>query len=467
MAAPAAPTTDASEALERIFAPQSVAIVGVPRGRKTGRMLMEGLMKPGFKGALYPINPNADEILGLKAYPSVSAIGKPVDLAIVVTPPDAVPAVLEECGRAGVAGAVVFPSGFDELGTAEGEARSVRLLAAAREAGVRLIGPNCMGLYVPARGLATGPGSSPNVGDVSFLSQSGSMLSFFAREGAQRGFAFSKGVSMGNQLDLTAADFVRYLADDDDTNIIGMYLEGARDGRALFEALRYAGARKPVVLWKSGRTDGGSRAVRSHTGALAGSHAVWEAMARQSGVMTARNVGDLADTVVALRMHPRPAGRGLAVITGPGGPAMSAVDAAEEAGLRLATLRDDTIERLRPELAPVGTSPRNPVDIGLQPYGAMDVYTRTLEIVCADPAVDGVVIIAGHPEGEEGDRFLDMLMAVKERAGKPVAFATLQVIDDPATLARYVEGGVGLFPTADRAVRAFATLAAHHEQSRR
>lgn len=446
------------EVMERIFAPRSVAVVGVPRGMKTGRMFLEALQKPGFRGDIYPVNPNADEILGLKTYPTVSAIGAPVDIAIVVTPPSVAASVVEDCGKAGVAGAVMFTAGFDELGTDEGRARGAELLEVAQHVGVRLVGPNCMGLYVPSIGLAAYPNLPAEAGDVSFISQSGSLVSAFARDGVTRGFAFSKVVSMGNQLDLEAADFVRYFADDDTTNVIAIYVEGARDGRRLFEALRYATARKPVVMWKSGRTDGGARAARSHTGALAGSNALWEAMARQAGVVPAKTIQDLADLVVALRMRPRPATRRLAIVTGPGGPSISATDAAEEAGLQLAELDGETIERLRSEINAVGTSPRNPVDVGLIMYGPMDVYARVTEIVGADPNVDGVIVIGGRGSGDGAADFADQMAAAADRIGKPLAL--IGAPPDADVLRRYVDAGIGVFPTAERAVQAFAAIQA-------
>ncbi len=454
-------TTDAAtaETLDRIFAPRAIAIVGVPRGMKTGRMFLEALQQPGFDGDLFPVNPNAGEILGLRCYSSVSAIEARVDIAIVLTPPGAAPEVIRDCGRAGLAGAVMFTAGFDELGTDEGEARGAELLAIAREGGVRLIGPNCMGLYVPSIGLAPFPNMPHEVGDVAFISQSGSLVTALAREGQLRGFGFSKVVSMGNQLDLQAADFLRYFADDDATRVIAMYVEGARDGRRFFEALKYAAARKSVVMWKSGRTAGGARAARSHTGALAGSYEIWQAVAKQAGAIMARNLLELADLVIALRMEPRPFGRRLAIVTGPGGPSISATDAAEEAGLLLAELDGDTIERLRPELAAVGTSPRNPVDVGLVMYGPTDVYANATAIVAADENVDGVVVIGGAGQGDHALEFADRMREVARRSGKPIA--VIQSVPDEQLRRRFVDGGIGLFPTGERAVQAFASVIAH------
>ncbi len=457
---PNAETTTA-KVMDRLFSPRSVAVVGVPRGRKMGRMFLEALLRPGFKGAVYPVNPNADEIMGLKAYPSVTAIQQPVDLAIVVTPSHAAAAVIADCGRAAVPAAVLFTAGFDELGTAEGDARADELRSVARRSGVRLVGPNCMGLYVPAAGISSRAGMSTEVGDVSLISQSGSIMGMVTGEGRARGFALNKGVSVGNQLDLQAADFLRYFADDDGTCIIAMYVEGARDGRRLFEALRYAAARKPVVLWKAGRTEGGARAVRSHTAALAGSRAIWEALTRQTGAITANNALELVDLVVALRMRPAPAGARMVVVTGPGGPSISATDALEEAGLRLADLPAHTMDRLRGELADVGTSPRNPVDIGLNLYGPMEVYPRVTKIVGSESGIDGIVVIGGASDGERAREFAELMIDAHDGGGKPLAL--IQSVADEELRRRYVDAGVGLFPTAERAVRAFAAAARHAE----
>ena len=447
--------------MERVFQPRSVALVGVPRGKKTGRLFLEALQDPGFQGAIYPINPNADEILGLRAYPSVEAVGQPIDLAIVVTPPDAAAGVVADCGRAGVAAAVLFTAGFAELGSDEGRTRERELVEVAESSGVRLIGPNCMGVYAPSVGLASFAGMPSTVGDVAFVSQSGSLMSGFARDAAGRGFAVSKAVSIGNQLDLDAADFLRYLAEDDQTSVIAMYVEGPPAPRALFEALRETTRRKPVVLWKSGRTEGGGRAARSHTGAMAGSAEVWRAMARQTGAVAARNIGELVDAVVALRMRPVPSGERLAVVTGPGGPSISAVDAAEEVGLQLATLEGATIEQLGGAIAAVGTSPRNPIDVGLILYGPMDVYGQVTSIAMADPNVDGAIVIGGAPRGGDTEAFLEQLVAARNASVKAVAQVGMAAEPNPDLARAYSEAGIGLYPTAERAVEAYSHAAGY------
>jgi acyl-CoA synthetase (NDP forming) len=443
--------TSASDVIHQFFEPRSVVVVGVPRGQGLGRRFLEALQTPGFHGDVYAVNPNAEEILGVRCYPSVSAIGKPIDLAIVVTPPAAAAAVIEDCGRAGVRAAVMFVSGFDELHTEEGDARAAALMAAGTEGGVRMVGPNCMGVYAPAVGLGPFPRMPTETGDTAFISQSGSLMSMFARESTTRGLPASKAVSVGNQLDLQAADFLRYLGEDDATNVVAMYVEGARDGRGFFEALRATAARKPVVLWKAGRTAGGARAARSHTGALTGTRELWTAVARQTGAITAYNSEQLIDLVVALHMRPFPTGRHLAVVTGPGGPSISAVDALEEAGLQLAELAPETIDRLRGEINAVGTSPRNPVDLGMG--GTRETFDRSARIAGADPGVDGVVIIGGGG-GEDGQQFAEAMIDAQREAGTPFAVASAQ--PEPELLCTYADAGIGVFPTADRAVTAIA-----------
>lgn len=442
-------------AMQQFFEPRSVAVIGVPRGPGLGRRFLEALQSPGFHGDVYAVNPNADEILGVTCYPSVSAIveatGKPVDLGIVVTPPGAAAAVVEDLGRAGTPAAIMFVSGFDELHTAEGDARGEALLAAARAGNVRMVGPNCMGVYAPAVGLGPSPDMASEVGDTGFVSQSGSLMAMLSHASLDRGYAASKAVSVGNQLDLQAADFLRYLGDDDATSVVAMYVEGARDGRQFFEALRDTAARKPVVLWKAGRTEGGARAAHSHTGALSGSRQIWEALARQTGAITAHNSEELVDRVVALHMRPLPAGDRVAVVTGPGGPSISAVDALEEAGLRLAQLAPETIDRLRDVIHAVGTSPNNPVDLGMG--GTRESFEAAARIAGADPNVDAVVIIGGG-RGDEGDAWASSMIAAQRDTATP--FAVTSAAPSTEQLRTYADAGIGVFPTADRAVTAIA-----------
>ncbi|HMA67533.1 MAG TPA: CoA-binding protein, partial [Desulfosalsimonadaceae bacterium] len=257
--------------IDQLLQPRSIAIAGLPQGMKTGKLFLLALQDMGFSGPIYPVNPNASVIDGLGCYPSVSAIDGPIDLAIVLVGRDQVPGVMRECAAKKVKGVVLFTAGFRETGTEAGRRLEKEILDICRDAGMRLFGPNCMGLYVPRSGLSFFPGLSKKPGSLGLISHSGSLANIIGREAENKGLAFSKGVSLGNEADLAAADFLAYLADDPETRVIGGYLENIKEGDGFFEALMAAAAaKKPVVLWRVGLTPEGGRAASSHTGALAG-----------------------------------------------------------------------------------------------------------------------------------------------------------------------------------------------------
>ncbi|MBW2062826.1 MAG: CoA-binding protein, partial [Deltaproteobacteria bacterium] len=324
--------------LDALFHPESVAVVGVPRGMKTGKLFLMALLDQGFPGPIYPVHPEAKEIDGLKAFPTVSDIPGPVDLAIVLIPHHQSLAVIKDCAAKGVKGVVLFTAGYKETGTEEGAALEEELVRVARSAGMRLIGPNCMGLYAPKSGLAFFPQLSKEPGPVGIISHSGSLANILARTATQRGIRFSKAVSLGNECDLTIADFLVYLGNDPETRLIGAYLEGIKNGPFFLEALRKASLKKPVILWKVGFTPEGSRAASSHTGALAGSWEVWEGVVRQGGAIPVVGFEAWMDTLMGFSFLTDRLGDSLAVISGPGGLAVSAAEACGTVGLRLAEL---------------------------------------------------------------------------------------------------------------------------------
>ena len=257
--------------INSLFNSRSVAVVGVPRGLKTGSVFLTALLDQGYSGRIYPVNPRADEIAGIKAYPSVAAIPGPVDLAIVLVPRQKTLGVVRECVAKGVKGAGLFTAGFSETGTREGQDLEDELVQAARSGGMRLIGPNGMGLYAPKTGLSFFPGVSKEPGPVGLISHSGSLTNIMGTIADTKGIRFSKVVSSGNECDLTAADFITYLGNDPDTGLIGAYIEGIKNGPDFLDALKQASCNKPVILWKVGLTPEGARASASHTGAMAGS----------------------------------------------------------------------------------------------------------------------------------------------------------------------------------------------------
>jgi acyl-CoA synthetase (NDP forming) len=442
---------------QALFEPQSVAVVGVPRTPRPGQLFLQALLDPGYHGRIYPVNPNAPEILGLTCYPSVTSLPEAVDLAIIVVPAPAAVSVVRECAEKGVRVAVVFTAGFSELGTEEGRAREAELVAAARRGRLRLLGPNCMGVYVPKSGLGSFPAMPSQQGTIAFVSQSGSLSNALAWNGAERGLAFSKVISVGNQADLEISDFLQYLADDPETEIVAAYIEGAKDGRRLWHALAEAGRRKHLVVWKVGRTRSGARAASSHTGALAGEAEVWSGLLRQAGALQVGDLEELLDLLAALRYLGRPAGRRVAIVSGPGGPAVSAADACEEAGLELANLSPETQERLHEVIGSAGTSVRNPVDIGLVLGGVTEMYRGAVEATISDPGVDAVVVIGGAARGGGWQAHIEGMARLARATAKPI----LQVSfgpGDPAVDRALAREGIASFRSAERALRAYARV---------
>ena len=450
----------AYDRLRPLLEPRVVAVVGVSRQGKQGAVFLQGLLDPGFRGEVYVVNPGATEIMGVPSYPSVSALPKRPDLAILVLPAEPAIAVVRECAELGVPGVAMFTAGFNELGTSEGEERARRLIQASAGR-VRIIGPNCMGAYNPRVGIAMFGGMPALPGPVGLISQSGSLVQFIVTALAERGLGFSKAVSIGNQLDLTATDFLEAFAEDPETGVIAAYLEGVPDARRFAGVLRTVAACKPVILWKAGRAAAGARAARSHTGQLAGEFRIWQGLARQAGAVLVRDIEELTDTVVAAAaLGGAPAsGRQVAIVTGPGGPAVSASDACEEAGLALAELAPSTQEALRRVVAAAGTSVRNPVDVGMVLQGATAVYGEALRIALADSSVDAALVIGG--DRSDPAAFAEMLIDARQRSGKPVLYAVGgRFFGGEEHLRRLAEGGVATAPTAERALRAYARLVA-------
>lgn len=449
---------NAYERLRPLLEPRVVAVVGVSRQGKQGAVFLQGLLDPGFRGTVYVVNPGASEIMGVPSFPSVSALPQRPDLAILVLPAEPAIGVVRECAERGVPGVAMFTAGFNELGTPEGTERARRLIEAAGGT-TRIIGPNCMGVYNPRLGIAMFGGMPSRPGDVGLISQSGSLVQFIVNALADRGLGCSKAVSIGNQLDLTAADFLEALADDQETSVIAAYLEGVPDAQRFARVLRMTAARKPVVLWKAGRAAAGARAARSHTGQMAGAFQVWQGLARQAGAVLVRDIEELTDTVAAAAalQGSLPAGRRLAIVTGPGGPAVSASDACEESGLVLAELAPSTQDALRRVVAAAGTSVRNPIDVGMVLQGATAVYGESLRIALADPGVDAALVIGG--DRSDPAAFAEMLIELRRTAGKPILYAQGgSFFGGEDQRARLAEGGVAVAPTAERAVRAYARL---------
>ncbi|MEM4696901.1 MAG: CoA-binding protein, partial [Zestosphaera sp.] len=352
-----------SSDIRLFFEPKSVAVIGASRDPlKTGHIILRNIIEGGYKGGIYPINPSADEILGLKCYKSVLEVPESIDLAVVVVPARLVPNVINELSIKGVKAAVIISGGFRETGTQEGLRLEEELKFRARESGVRVLGPNCQGVNNPHVGLCASWPLIKTKGPLSIISQSGTIAAAFELWAEEEGIGVSKMAALGNKIDVDETDLLEYLREDADTKSIAMYIESVKDGRRFLKVATETSLVKPVVVLKSGRTPSGVRAVASHTGSLAGSYAIYYSAFRKAGIAVADTIEELYDMAKGLALLPRTYGDRVQIVTSSGGSGIVSVDYAEMLGLRLANLDDSSKESLRSEL-PSHCIVGNPLDL--------------------------------------------------------------------------------------------------------
>ncbi|HHE73503.1 MAG TPA: hypothetical protein ENL37_00240 [Desulfobacteraceae bacterium] len=445
------------EQIESLFHPRSVAIVGLPRGLKTGKLFLLALQDQKFTGDIYPVNPNVDEIDGLKTYPSVSAIPGPVDLAIVLVPSQYTLPVIKECVEKGVKGAILFTAGYRETNTQEGIDLEKKIVAIARSGRMRIIGPNGMGFYVPRSGLSFFPELSRRPGSVGMISHSGSLTNILGRMASEKGIYFSKVVSIGNACDLAVTDFLDYFKVDEETAVIGGYIEGIPNGPAFLNALKSTSLKKPVILWKVGMTPEGSRAATSHTGALAGSREIWQAVIRQGGAVSVSGFEAYLDALMAFSLLPSQVGDRLAILSGPGGLAVSASEACGKEGLKLAELLPETKKTLKGIIPPTGTSYKNPVDVGLMASLDIDIYINAARKIAGDPGVDALVVIGAGLTPETNEAYTSGLIQAQMESGKPFLLVKIPGFDKDLAK-QFCESGLPFFDSAERAMRTYASV---------
>jgi acetyltransferase len=380
--------------LQRIFAPQSVAVIGASiRPESVGRAVFSNVLRYDYTGVVYPVNAKARSIMGVRAYPSVLDIPDPVDLAVIIVPSAGVAQVLQECGQKGIKGAIVITAGFRELG-GEGINKEAEVLNAARQSGIPLLGPNCLGIINTDPRVSLNASFSrlmPSPGNIALVSQSGA-VGVAALEYAQaERIGLSKFVSVGNKADLNENDFLAYLLEDPQTDVILLYLEDLAEPRKFFQLAEGSSPRKPILAIKSGRTAAGAKAASSHTGALAGSDAAYDALFAQCGVMRVESLEELFDYAAAFATQPLPRGNRAAIVTNAGGLGIMATDAAERYGLTMANFQEETMGRLEKSLPPAANL-HNPVDV--LGDATEERYAAALENVLADPGVDGAIVIS-------------------------------------------------------------------------
>lgn len=462
-------TAHTPETLKALFAPRSVAVIGAStKPDSLGRVVFKNILFYGYTGVVYPVNPKAHSILGVKAYPSVLDIPDEIDLAVIIVPAAAVAQVLDECGRKGVRAAVVISAGFKEIGE-EGARREAELQQVARRYGIALLGPNCLGIINTDPNVslnATFAPGMPRRGNIAFISQSGA-LGVAALEYAQRHkIGLSKFISIGNKADLHENHLLEYLKDDPLSDVVLLYVEDLEDPQGFHklatEITSERPKKMPILAIKSGRTLEGAKAATSHTGALAGSDEVYDSVFMQSGVLRVETIEELFDYAVAFAQQPLPKGTSIAIVTNAGGAGILATDAAVRYGLRLASFSEETAKKLR-ELLPPTVNVANPVDMTGEPNEQR--YDTIVRTVLADPNVHGVIVIATpHILMSLENIARNIVRAVHEtHSDKPVLACLMAVTDAQPAIEILETINIPNYSFPERAARALAAMARYQE----
>lgn len=461
--------------LETILHPRSVAVIGASANVYSfGYSFLHHLKEYGFKGPIYPVNPNYSELLGLKTYPSVGDIPDQVDFAISCVNASQVTDMLEALAGKGVKGVHLYTARFSETGRQEAAELEQAVLELARNKGIRLIGPNCMGVYYPKVGLSFGYNLPKDSGPVGMISQSGGGASGFVLLASLRGVRFSKVISYGNGLDLNECDYLDFFIQDKETEIILLYVEGVKDGRRFFDTLNRATRRKPVIIMKGGRGQAGSRMTYSHTASLAGSFPVWEAMVKQAGGISVDDFDELIDLAVAFRFLPKVPGKRVGLIGGGGGPSVIAAEECEESGLEVIPIPQDMREELKKRGVSIWDWISNPVDLSIiAGSGVTDI--EMLHLMAQHPDFDilmanineWVIMTLASDERFQGIKSqIKSHITLRDTYPKPyvVIFGERGVITgDQAdwhwnliaeSRAELIQAGMATFPTFRRAARA-------------
>ena len=477
LASPRPLSTTTRASLDRAFNPKAVAVIGDKRAMNYLWLRSQST----FQGKVYSVQIDEREIpgitaLGIDNYPSLDAIPEDIDYVMTAVPRQIAPRIVADCAAKKVSGVMLFTSGFSEVKDEEGKRLEQLVTQTAQEAGLALIGPNCMGLYNPKIGLRNYPGlPAGEPGTVGFIGQSGTHTITFSLAAPNHGLKISKAVSFGNATVLDVSDYLDYLAHDEETRIIGMYLEGVRAGRRFFSLLRQVTPKKPVVVWKGGQSEAGQRAISSHTGSLAVPATVWDAMVRQAGAIPSGSFDELLDVIKLLQFVKPTAGDRVGLVAMTGGPSVIITDAFEHAGLRVPLLSDTSYEELSSFFNVIGGSFRNPLDSGHTiGMGQMtDTLDRLLSILDRDPNIDAIVmdtgagLVAGQWQArpEILTSLLDTLSGFAARSAKPF-FVVLQPFAHEAELlearSQFHERRIATVATHERAAQALRLTVDYH-----
>jgi acetyltransferase len=377
------------EQLDPIFKPRSIAVIGASgTPMKWGFRMLDRPIRTGFRGTIYPVNIKGETMFGLPTYKRILDVPGPVDLAIMTIPAKLVPIAMKECVEKKVGGVVVITAGFSEVDEQGGliETEAVNI---ARQGNIRFVGPNCMGIWSSESRLNLSFEKAPRSGPISFISQSGTFGVFLSEMANARGYGLSKFVSIGNQADLNAADYLEYLATDENTQVIVFYMEGFKEGRRFFDLAREITKKKPVLVFKAGHTTAGTRATLSHTASLSGSDAVFDAMCKQAGIIRSRDATQTFNMAEALADQPLPPGKRIAIL-GSGGQGVVTADACEALGLEVPLLEDKTIQEIKKILPPHAPMPTNPIDFAGSLRTGIE-ESSVVETLLRQENIDGVI----------------------------------------------------------------------------
>ncbi|MFN8444582.1 MAG: bifunctional acetate--CoA ligase family protein/GNAT family N-acetyltransferase [Caldilineaceae bacterium] len=443
--------------LDYIFQPQTVAVIGATEKEgSVGRTVLWNLISNPFGGTIYPVNPKRNNVLGIRAYPSIGEIPDKIDLAVLVTPAPSVPSVIDECVKSGVKGAIIISAGFKEIGP-EGAKLEQQILATAREAKMRIIGPNCLGVMSPITGInATFAKGMARAGNVGFISQSGALLTAVLDWSLRENVGFSNVISIGSMLDVDWGDLIYYLGDDPRTNSIVIYMESIGNARNFLSAAREVALTKPIIVIKAGRTQAAAKAASSHTGSLAGSDDVLDVAFRRCGVLRVNKIAEVFYMAEVLSKQPRPQGPNLTIVTNAGGPGVLATDALVQSGGKLAEISEKTLQNLN-QILPAPWSHNNPIDI--LGDASPERYAKSLQIAAEDPNSDGLLVILTPQDMTDPTQTAEELRKVAPSIKyKPVIASWMGGVDVAAGEAILNRAGIPAFPYPDTATQVFTYM---------
>ncbi len=449
-------------ALEGFFNPKSIAIVGASQKKgKVGYEILTNMIRAGYKGQIFPVNNKADTIEGLKCYPDLKSIGKVPELVVVVIPAPAVPAVMQDCAKIGVKSVIIITAGFKEVGK-EGAEIEKQVVRIAKQSGIRVIGPNCLGVVAPANKInASFGGELPKTGAIGYISQSGALLAAILDMANANGIGFSKLVSIGNKADVDELDVIRALAEDNETKVIAGYLESINNGNAFVRLAEQISTDKPLLLVKAGVTSAGAKAASSHTGSLAGSETAYECVFERAGIIRCASIQQQFDFAQAFACQPAPSGPNVAVITNAGGPGIMAADAIEQQGLTFAKLSDETVKKLAAKLPPAANL-YNPIDV--LGDALEDRYEFAISTVLDDSKVDiALILLTPQAMTEAVPTAQAIVKIAQQKPGKPILACFLGATKVEAAIKILREGGIPQYESPESAV---ATIKAMHDHVR-